>query len=148
MKHRRFELDKAQKYLAFRRGFKLINSYVDSGHFIGAYVLLFSILEDRLNALYAVRFYLNNNEGPPEETEKAAIHKIHFVRKVRKLEHTGDIEPQFAKELINRAYDRNRKVHAALWHNEEFKKDDTIDLLRQVRLIDKARQVQKKRLTL
>jgi hypothetical protein len=143
---KRSNLDQEGKRLVFKTAFHLINRYLDSGHFIGAYVLLFSIIEDRLNAMYAVRFFVSTNKQPPEFDASDAIHKIGFVDRVKKLRKEGDIEPKLAGELIERASDRNRKLHAALWRNTEFEGEDTLALKRQAYSIDKARKAQKKKL--
>jgi len=140
----RAALNKAEKYLAFKTAFRLVNQYMSGGHFIGAYVLLFSIIEDRINAMYAVRFFLSRNIPTPEGHVKGAIADIPFVRKVKKLKGIGDIESKFADELIERANDRNRKIHAALWVSREFEEGDALLLKKQARSIDEIRNKQRK----
>src|SRR5271154_2729843 len=138
----RTELSQQEKHTAFKVAFGTINRYIEEENYIGAYVLLFSVIEDRINALFAVRFFILQGQKPIQKK----ISRQNFGDKIKKLEKSGDLTPSLKESLKEAAEDRNAKLHAALWRHREFSIEDAGRLRKLARAVDRARREQKKKL--
>jgi hypothetical protein len=130
-----------EKAVAFARAYQRLKSYLDGGDYLAAYVLSFSIVEDRLRAMYVVRHRVETGQDPSER-------KIHqsLVSIVRYLSAREDLAEELKDQLILTARARNQMVHAAMWLLDETAEHDINELIRLGRALDGARRRQKRKL--
>jgi hypothetical protein len=83
----RQDLSPLEQYEGFKRAVETFRHFVQSGNYIGAYVIAFSMLEDRVNALYTVCYYRDEGRYPPTQQ----LHTTSFGRKLTYLYDQGDI---------------------------------------------------------
>ena len=57
---KRSELSQKGKYEGFKNAFKTYNHYIEKENYIGAFVVAFSIFEDRLTACFLLDHGLKN----------------------------------------------------------------------------------------
>lgn len=125
----------------FARAFETYKHYIDTQNFIGAYVIAFSILEDRISAMYMTRFIIDQGVYPTEIN----LRTTPFKKKVDYLHKFGDISDIEHDDWLLRAHERNSKVHAAMWNIDEFKLGDTETLVASARKADNLRGRQKQK---
>lgn len=119
------KLDQIAKYKVFKKAFDTLNFYVESGNIVGAFVLSFSILEDRMKAAMVDSF--NALEEP---LGKSDVSKIPYGKIVSRLKRIHVIDTHLEKQLLDAADLRNRLTHQMMWrldvfnleHINEFKK--------------------------
>ncbi len=122
-----------------RRLMRPISTSLSQGNYIGAYVIAFSIFEDRINAMYATRKHLQRGRYPTPHS----VYNTSFKRRLKVLKNAGDIEQTIRNDWKICANDRNEKLHAAMWNINEFKKKDAEAVLKRSREADKLRKQQK-----
>jgi hypothetical protein len=119
------DLTPEQKYVGFRRAFDTVSTYEMAGNYIGAYVVSFSILEDRIAALFSMAKDAAGEQRPTSfET---------FAKKLKYLRKGGILTAGFVERCLNCANERNSKLHAAMWQLDAFRAGDSrgvIDLAR------------------
>ena len=99
-----------KKYEFHRKANGTLNYYLEQGNYIGAYVIAYSLLEDRLRAMYVVVQRDVNNVVLEEDDIKRSLGSIiGFLNKNKYL--TNDIAKQLHK--ANRL--RNTLLHDAMW---------------------------------
>lgn len=130
-----------EKSVAFARAYDRLKAYLSSGDYLAAYVLSFSIVEDRLRAMYVVRHRVETGQDPSER-------KIHqsLVSIVRYLSARGDLTEELKDQLIFAAQARNQMVHAAMWLLDETAEQEINELIRLGRLLEAMRKKQKRKL--
>ena len=136
----REKLNNTEKYKTFKKAFDTFEYYLNEKNFIGAYVLSFSILEDRLNASY----YLLHDKLQKKRPTKFKA----FNKKLKFLLENHYINKQEYKSIQKAAKERNKKLHAAMWNLNEFSEDDCQRLIPLVRHLDKISRKIKKELKL
>lgn len=137
MHKKRQEQSQQEKYISFKKAFGTYNHYLATGNYIGAFAIAFSILEDRVNALY---FSRKTAIGEPRPKGFGT-----FCNKLKYLQKHGDIDEQLLKDFNECANERNDKIHAAMWNIEEFREGDCRRIIECARKADKLRNQQKKR---
>ena len=135
-------LSPLEQYQGFARAIETYKRFLESENYIGAYVIAFSILEDRVNAMYATR-YAQEKGRPPTAYH---IGSQSFVRKVAYLERQRDVDEPAKKRWATASQDRNQKLHAAMWNIDEFQRSDAETILKLAREADRLRKAQKRRL--
>ena len=133
----RSDLSQNQKYLGFKKAFNTYKHHLENENYIAAYVIAFSILEDRVSAMYVIRL---------RQTQKKPDVWHSFVKKLGILKANGDIDDSNYAEWKKAAMNRNSKIHAAMWRVDEFSKTDCEDVIKFARQADTARIKQKKEL--
>ncbi len=130
-----------EKSIAFARAYQRLKAYLNSGDYLAAYVLSFSIVEDRLRAMYVVRQRVETGQDPSER-------KIHqsLVSIVRYLSTREDLTDELKDQLIIAARARNQMVHAAMWLLDEAAAEDINSLIRLGRTLDGMRRRQRRKL--
>jgi hypothetical protein len=122
-----------EKYYFFKKAHELINSYLLQGDFIASYLIAFSILEDRIYALYAIRFIRLNQREPSKShlSNKGlkGVCQILLKENLIKLETFEKLETQRAK--------RNDFIHLTIWTGHLNTKQDVDKVVSLIRLIDK-----------
>ena len=131
------------KYVAFRTAYGLVKHYEETQNYLAAYVIAFSILEDRVKAMYVI-CYRNTQNGEP--TTK--ILEEGFRKLVSKLVHHQYICKALADELANEAEMRNQLLHTAMWKLDAFTPDTVTRIKSLVRLVEKLHKAKKKELKL
>ena len=104
-----------EKHVAFKRAFSTIKIYQEQKNYLAAYVVTFSVIEDRLRALFVMWYRLQKSAEPTAKQIAGPFTKI-----VRTLQDGGDISNDFAKVLTEEAQKRNELLHAAMWNLEVF----------------------------
>jgi hypothetical protein len=134
---KRTDLSQTGKHLAFRQMAKTYQSALTQGNHIGAHVIAFSYLEDRITAMDVVRCSVAN-------LNRRAW--VEFGRMVGRLQSAGDVPADLGKQLRDAAQERNRLFHAAMWNLTCFSAEAAADVFALARKADLARKAQKKRL--
>ena len=119
----------AEKQVAFAKAFRTYKAYLDQHNYIGAYVIAFSILEDRLIASFELFHDLAGNPCPNGH--------ISFKRKLLRLVENDVLTSDQYKTFLTCSEDRNRKVHAAMWNLDEFDGANCNGLLKNAREMDR-----------
>ena len=112
------QLDPIAKYSIFKRAFDTLNSFTSSDNLVGAFVLSFSILEDRMRAAMVDAF-----KAIDEPLGTKNVSKIPYARLVSRLKRIHVIDTQLEKRLLEAADLRNRLTHQAMWRLDVFSMD-------------------------
>jgi hypothetical protein len=99
-----------EKRIAFKTAFEIYNKYLAKKNYIGAYVVAFSILEDRITASYMLLCDKLKKQRPPESEF------IPFAKKLNLLFGNGVISADDKAAYKNCGDERNEKFHAAMWN--------------------------------
>lgn len=126
----------------FARAFDTYQHYLTTENYLAAYVVAFSILEDRVNAMYLTCFEAVTGQTA---TIDDAV-RLGFGNKLKYLLTNGVIGPAERDAWSNLANDRNSKFHAAMWRLDEFQKEHAQAIIECARKADAARRMQKSRL--
>jgi hypothetical protein len=114
---KREQLDAYAKYTTFKKAYDKVNEFLNDENYLAAFVLSFSILEDRLTAAFCVcRDSLNFSDL----TQNVA--KLEFKKKVDRLLEMGAIDTSLRDRLLSCAADRNRLTHEMMWNLDVFEK--------------------------
>lgn len=110
----RSEATQGDKIETFKNAFQTYNKYMGDENYLAAFVIAFSILEDRVTAMcITIRAIKANSEK-----------FVGFVDRVRKLRMCGAIIPELHLEMLSLAKFRNAKLHAAMWNIDEITEGD------------------------
>lgn len=119
------KLDPIAKFKVFKKAFDTLRFYTDSGNLVGAFVLSFSILEDRMKAAMVDCF-----KAAKEPLDTSNVSKIPYGKIVSRLKRVHAIDANLEKRLLEAADLRNQLTHQMMWrldvfsieHIHEFKK--------------------------
>ena len=128
------------KYVAFKTAYQTIAHYQDQGNFIGAYVVAFSLIEDRVRAMFVVQ-YRSANDGASPSPQRIAES---FAKHVRQLQVASVIPQEKATQLLEEAKRRNELLHAAMCNLKAFDEAAVDRGIKLARIVDKLRYAQKK----
>lgn len=110
-----------KKYEHHKKANNTLKHYLEEGNYIGAYVIAYSLLEDRVRAMYVVVqrdvhrvVYTSNDINAP------------FARIVDYLEKNSHLSKELAKQLYKANNNRNTLLHDAMWELDVFKEKDVI----------------------
>lgn len=131
---KRADASQQQKHASFKRAFETISSYKIQKNYLAAYVVTFSVIEDRIRALY-VTWYRENNGGIDPSHKKIYDG---FTRLVVALRNKNLIPPDLSILLIEEAKRRNSLMHAAMWNLDGFTVDLVDAVMNLARAIDKT----------
>jgi len=126
------------KYKTFKKAFDTFEYYLNGKNYIGAYVLAFSILEDRLNASYSLLHDHMQITEPPGFTP--------FKKKLKFILNNQYIKQKEYKRITKFVKERNKKIHAAMWNLHEFTEEDCKNIIPLIRQLDKISKKIKKAL--
>ena len=130
-----------EKQVSFKRAFETLSKYKKNGEFLAAYVLAFSILEDRIRAMYVIRSRKSRGSDPSEDQVNGSITRI-----ARSLAATDDIPTSSAAAIAQAARKRNHLIHAAMWNLNAISEEDIDAIVSLGRTADSLRKKQKRRL--
>ena len=112
------KLDPVAKYDVFKKAFDTLGFFIDSGNIVGAFVLSFSILEDRMKAAMVDCFHA---VGEPIGTKD--ISRIPYAKIVSRLKRIHAIDSSLEKRLLEAADLRNQLTHQMMWRLDVFSVD-------------------------
>jgi len=124
------------KYIAFKTAHQTITQYRSSNNFLAAYVITFSLIEDRLCAMFVV-WHRDTKGGDPKSY-------VGFTKIVNQLCKVGLILEGDANLLRAEAIKRNELLHSAMWNLPVFTDEEVERAMSLARMIDKYRRAQKK----
>jgi len=133
-------LSQQDKYVAFKTAYQTITHYLAQDNFLAAYVVAFSLIEDRVRAMFVV-WHRDAKKNEPTSKQVAAS----FSNNIRQLQVAGDISQEDANLLLGEAKIRNELLHAAMWNLNAFDKAAVDRVIKLTRTIDKLRRAQKKK---
>lgn len=135
---KRTTLGRQEQYVVFKTTFETYKSYMEGKNYIGAAVIAFSILEDRVNTMHIVRL---KHEGKPIPEGHTS-----FGKQLKYLLKFLDIDQTTLDSWMVSADKRNELFHKAMFNLDTFNATVCNDFLKQARAADKARRDQKKKL--
>lgn len=136
-RRRRLVYDQQQKNLSFRQAHKTINHYVEQQNWVAAYVIGFSILEDRVRTLCIKGRMIKENSTVPPAYKWEPLTKV--LNEVRRLGYIDQPTSQKIKQEIDA---RNSLLHDAMWELDAFT-EQTFDRVKELLTkVDRARRAQ------
>jgi hypothetical protein len=126
----------------FALAFDTVKDHLQKGNLLCAYLLAFSIFEDRVNAIYEVRKSALNESSNARRT----IAHAPFGEKLKLLFAHGDIGELEKHDWLKHANLRNCRVHAAMWYFNEIQICDVQAIIDRAKQASNARKAQKRRL--
>ena len=112
-----------KKYEHHKKANGTLNYYLEQGNFIGAYVIAYSLLEDRIRAMYVVvQRDINTAELVIEDVKRSVGGIIGY------LEKNGYLTKEIAKQLHKANESRNSLLHNAMWQIDVFKEADVLKI--------------------
>lgn len=127
----------AEKQPIFRNMVETYKQLRDEGNHIGAYVVAFSYLEDRITAMDVVR-------NRVDEVEQKRFSPL--VKMAARLQLKGDLPAELAKDVEEIARERNDLFHRAMWNFKNFTQERAKKVFRVAKSVDNARRRQKTQL--
>lgn len=129
-----------QVHINLKAAFSLIKKSMDQGLYMPAYVTAFSILEDRLFAMYVVAKRVKEGvKDVKRDYRSSLLHCAEYL-----IEH-GHLEKSMKKKLEKQFDLRNRRFHGAMWRLDEFTEKNTQVVVDLAREMTDFRNKQKKR---
>ena len=127
------------KHVIFKTAYQNITHYREQKNFIAAYIIAFSLIEDRVRAMFVVRHSTATGTKP-------TISKINgsFANHVRQLSKSSDISSEDSSRLLEEAKQRNELLHAAMWNLNAFTEGSVDRVTKLSRVVDACLRKQKK----
>jgi hypothetical protein len=120
----RQQASQEQKRLAFAAAYSNLNQYLKTGDFFAAYVIAFSIVEDRLRAMYVLHYWSQTGEIPKTKKINQSISRI------AKLLHAESVLPvELLDEFLELARLRNKVIHESIWRTGNVQTEDVKKLM-------------------
>ena len=110
MSARKIAMTQQQKHVGFKKTFETYTNYLSSKNFIGAHVVAFSFLEDRISVAYVLLKDIQKEKRPKQDEFVPLNKKLSFLSHHKQL--TSSDFDAFNKI----AADRNEKLHEAMWN--------------------------------
>jgi hypothetical protein len=127
-----------EKFIAFKRAHGTLNQFLDEANYLAAYVVGFSIIEDRITAMYSVLRSTSTDRPAQKELDRTS-----FSAKVGALKRANDIGFPEAELLLAEAKQRNELTHSAMWNLDRFDHIVVQRVIALAKLADKLRSRQK-----
>jgi hypothetical protein len=102
----------AQKQITFARAYQTIKAHQQRGDLLSAYVVGFSIFEDRLRAMFVVRY--RKQQHGEEPSIKQIMQGINRI--IGYLSSHNDINSEAKERFKQATKERNHVIHAAMWN--------------------------------
>ena len=133
-----------EKYQLYSLGFTLIDTLIEDNDFISAYLMTFSILEDRVYSMWYRR--KNFQTDWTYEDDELGETAIGFMGNINYLCVNGDLTQTHRDKLKRVGRERNGLVHKTLWNLQNFSVEGVNKLKEILREIDLESKRQKKSL--
>ena len=131
-------------YKDYKDFFDEVNYHKKEKNYLYSYVLLFSFLEDRINRIFNVGYFLKNRMKPRKDDTRRLT--LCGKCKVIREEHGFIIYKTDEQRVYLLSERRHRLVHEALFNHHRVLLKDVTDLEEVCRTINKVRENQKKRI--
>lgn len=129
MQKHRESLTQTEKFLGFKRAFETYKKHMDKGNVIAAYVVGFSIFEDRVTAAFMLA------KDSAEQQRPAGF--VFLAKKIRFLGAQCWITAEEREMWLLAADERNSLFHAAMWNVEAVQEEDASGVIAFARSADK-----------
>jgi hypothetical protein len=126
----RQQLSPQGKQVVFSRAFDVVNAYRAARNCFAAYVLAFSIFEDRLTAAV---YSAAEHDGLPAPKGHLTLYK-----RVERLHSAGHLSDTEARNWRLAGDERNELIHAAMWQMEVFSDHHVTHILKIARQADRV----------
>lgn len=126
-------------FLHLRAAFGLIKSSMANELYMPAYVTAFSIIEDRIFAMYVVATRVN------KKTEVARDFGQSILVYARYLLKHDQIDIITLNKLIEECKLRNKRIHGAMWRLNEYNAENTQNVVDLARALTNFRKLQAKK---
>lgn len=103
------------KYETFKKAYDNVNFFTESGNLIAAFVLCFSILEDRLCAAVVIC-----SRATKRKINEDNVSKMPFKQRIDLLSEMQAIDVDLYDRLLSAAYLRNELTHKMMWRLDVF----------------------------
>ncbi len=134
------DMENDEKYNLYKLGFDLIDRFIEEGNTIGAYLLAFSILEDRVYTMW----YRRKHHETGWTMEDDEMGRDGLYRCANYLKQYEDFDGAMVILLRNTSGERNGLVHKSLWNLNGFTPRNVRRIVLVIREIDKFADKQKK----
>lgn len=124
------------KYETFKKAYDNVNFFTESGNLIAAFVLCFSILEDRLCAAVVIC-----SRAHKRKINEDNVSKMPFKQRIDLLLAMKAIDDDLYERLENAAHLRNDLMHKMMWRLGVF---NTSQIKTFRSLINELQKVQRK----
>jgi hypothetical protein len=118
-----------EKQIGIRQMDEAYKKCIKAEYFLGAYVIAFSFLEDRITAMDVAR---PDYVEPPSDKRHAG-----FMKRVQCLKKWLSVDQKGRLRLA--AKERNRLVHGAMWNHSVFSVDSASGIYKLAHDVDNAR---------
>ena len=131
-----------ERYQLYSVGFTLIDSLLETDDYISAYLLTFSILEDRITSMW----YRRKVRETGWEWESEGLQETNggLQQQLFYLSFKGDIDQVMFDKVRSVVRDRNKLVHQTILNLTNFDKEYVINLMKLLREYDKVAKQQKR----
>jgi hypothetical protein len=109
------ELSSHAKYETFKKAYESVKFFTESGNLIAAFVLCFSILEDRLCAAVVVC-----SRATKRKINEENVSKMPFKQRIEHLLAMQAIDDHLYERLLKAAFLRNELTHKMMWRLDVF----------------------------
>jgi hypothetical protein len=130
--------DRHHVYLQLRNAFGLIKGCMSSGLFMPAYITAFSIIEDRIFAMYVVAKRAAKEQDEPRDYNKS------ILKYSEQILSRNVIDKDTHEKLVVECGLRNKRVHGAMWRLDEYTKENTEKVVSLARRLTEFRKAQSK----
>jgi hypothetical protein len=116
-KMKKLSMTQHQKHVGFKKAFDTYKHYLSIKNFVGAYVVAFSFLEDRISLAYVLLKDIQKEERPKPGQFVNLTKKLSFLSRHNQLTFS---EFDVFKQIV---HDRNEKLHEAMWNLDTFNEE-------------------------
>jgi hypothetical protein len=134
------EEGRAKKYLIHKHAHATLNHYIATQNHVAAFMLAFSLLEDRIRAMYVVLVRDIDKRIVQEDELKQSISKVFHLFYTR-----NEITKEQNSQLFKLFTLRNKLVHNAMWHLHIFRAADVASVKNMHRQITNLTEKMKRR---
>ena len=128
-----------QKFEEFKKAYSTLKKLMADEAYIAAYVIAFSILEDRLRAMYVVYLRYVKKRDLQDKDKRTSLWEV-----VKTIDSTGYFDDRLKDDIKKKADQRNKFLHATMLNMEEFTDANVKEIIDLVKRVEKARYKQRK----
>jgi len=125
---KRAALTQHEKYVSFKTAFDNVKSQRETGNYLAAFIVAFSIFEDRLAAAVMLAADLNNEPRPTGH--------LRLYGRVAFLRDRGHLDDATSKDWRSAGDERNDLIHSAMWQVDAVEDGHVVAAIRRARSAD------------
>jgi hypothetical protein len=127
-------------HIHLRQAFSLINKSLKDEIYIATYVTAFSIVEDRVYAMYVVAKRIETDTiDIQREPRRGLVDYVEYLKEKQTIPATT------ASKICNEAGRRNKLLHGAMWNLKDFNKKNTERVVDLAKELNQLRADQRKK---